>query len=88
MLIPYLLIINAAAFVLMLVDKQKAIKNLWRIPEAVLITAALLGGSYGGFLGMRIFRHKTKHLLFSLGLPVLMCIHTVLIIISLMLPFV
>ena len=56
----YLLLINAAAFVLMLADKRKAIKNRWRIPERTLILSAALGGSIGALLGMYTFRHKTK----------------------------
>ena len=65
----YLAIINAAAFLLMLIDKQKARKNKWRIPEATLIMSAVLGGSVGALLGMYTFRHKTKHLKFTLGVP-------------------
>ena len=68
----YLLLINAAAFVLMLVDKLKARKNLWRIPERTLFGAALLGGSIGALLGMYTFRHKTKHLSFTLGMPAIL----------------
>ena len=65
-LLVYLLIINAAGFILMLVDKVKAKKNLWRIPEATLLAVAIIGGSLGSLAGMRLFRHKTKHLLFSM----------------------
>ena len=68
----YLLLINAAAFVLMLVDKVKAKKNRWRIPERTLFGSALLGGSIGGILGMYTFRHKTKHLSFTLGMPAIL----------------
>ena len=64
----YLLLINAAAFLLMLVDKLKAKKNRWRIPERTLFGSALLGGSIGAILGMYTFRHKTKHLSFTLGM--------------------
>lgn len=71
LLLIYLLLINAAGFVLMLADKYKAKKNLWRIPEATLLGCALLGGSLGCLLGMHIARHKTKHLKFSLGLPLI-----------------
>ncbi len=69
LLLLYLLIINAISFLLMLVDKYKARKNLWRIPEATLITSALLGGSIGALIGMYTVRHKTKHLKFTLGIP-------------------
>ena len=74
-IILYLLIINALGFLLMLIDKQKAIHNRWRIPELVLLGVALVGGSLGAIMGMRIFRHKTKHLQFSLGLPVMLVVH-------------
>jgi uncharacterized membrane protein YsdA (DUF1294 family) len=68
----YLLLINAAAFLLMLVDKLKAKKNRWRIPERTLFGSALLGGSIGAILGMYTFRHKTKHLSFTLGMPAIL----------------
>jgi len=68
----YLILINAAALILMRLDKLKAKKRQWRIPEAVLLGSALLGGSLGGTLGMLLFRHKTRHPLFSIGLPVLL----------------
>ena len=68
----YLLLINAVAFVLMLVDKRKAIKNRWRIPERTLILSAAFGGSIGALLGMYTFRHKTKHLKFTLGIPAIL----------------
>lgn len=70
--ICYLLIINALGFLLMHIDKQKAIKNQWRIPERVLIGIGILGGSLGCIAGMRIFHHKTKHLAFWLGLPLIL----------------
>ena len=76
----YLLIINALGFLLMHADKQKARKSAWRIPEATLFATALLGGSLGCFMGMRLFHHKTKHLKFSLGLPLLLAVHVVLLI--------
>ena len=68
----YLLLINALAFVLMLADKQKARKNRWRIPERTLMLTALLGGSVGALLGMYTFRHKTRHLKFTLGIPAIL----------------
>ena len=68
----YLLLINAAAFLLMLEDKLKAKKNRWRIPERTLFGSALLGGSIGAILGMYTFRHKTKHLSFTLGMPAIL----------------
>ena len=78
MLIGYLLIINAAAFLLMLLDKRKAIKSKWRIPEATLMWSAALGGSVGALAGMYLFRHKTKHLKFTIGIPVILALQIVL----------
>lgn len=74
----YLLIINAAAFLLMLIDKQKAKKNRWRIPESTLMLSAVLGGSIGALAGMYSFRHKTKHLKFTLGIPAILLIQLIL----------
>ena len=71
-LLYYLLIVNAIAFLLMLIDKQKARKNKWRISEAALMFSAVLGGSIGALLGMYTFRHKTKHLKFTLGIPAIL----------------
>lgn len=79
LILLYLLIINALSLLLMLVDKRKAQKNLWRIPERTLFTAALLGGSIGALLGMYLFRHKTRHLQFTLGIPLILLIQLILI---------
>ncbi len=76
----YLLIINAASLLLMLIDKHRAIKNAWRIPEATLLGMAAIGGSLGAMAGMRLFRHKTLHLKFSVGLPVMLAAHIFLLI--------
>ena len=72
LILLYLLIVNALAFVLMLVDKRKAQKKLWRIPEATLLLSAAIGGSIGSLAGMYTFRHKTKHLKFTLGVPAIL----------------
>lgn len=71
----YLIIINAAAFLLMLSDKLKARRGAWRIPERTLIATAALGGSIGALAGMYLFRHKTKHIKFTLGIPVILVVH-------------
>ncbi len=62
---------NCILFVMMGVDKLKAIKGAWRIPEATLFLFAFLGGALGGTLGMHSFRHKTKHRKFEIGFPVI-----------------
>lgn len=79
LLIPYLVIMNAAGFLLMLSDKQRAKRKLWRIPEATLLTVAALGGSLGALLGMETFRHKTNHPKFMIAVPLLMTVHLSLI---------
>ena len=78
LLLAYLVIINAVGFLFMLIDKRKAQKNLWRIPERILLGIAICGGSIGTFLGMNTFRHKTKKLKFSLGLPVILALQVLL----------
>ena len=78
-LLVYLLLVNAAGFLLMLVDKIKAKRNLWRIPEATLMGVALIGGSIGAIAGMNLFRHKTKHAKFYIGLPVILALQIVLV---------
>lgn len=70
--IAYLILVNAAAFVLMFADKQKAIRGQWRIPEKVLLGVAILGGSIGAIAGMYTFRHKTRHGKFKYGLPLIL----------------
>ena len=72
--VGYLVIINVIAFVVYGIDKRKAKKHLWRIPEATLIGLAFIGGSVGAFLGMRIFHHKTKHIKFYVGVPAIFMI--------------
>ena len=68
----YLILMNAAAFLLMHTDKQKAKKKKRRIPEVTLLGSAILGGSIGALLGMYIFRHKTRNPRFSEGIPVIL----------------
>ena len=72
LILLYLLIVNAVSFLLMLADKQKAKKKLWRIPESPLLLSAAIGGSIGSLAGMYTFRHKTKHLKFTLGVPAIL----------------
>lgn len=74
----YLLAINIVAFITFGVDKYKAKNNKWRIPEVTLLTLCLLGGSVGGYWGMRIFHHKTKHPKFYIGVPVIIIIQIII----------
>ena len=77
-LIIYLLLINVIAFAMYGIDKRKAMKDQWRIPEKTLLLAALIGGSIGAFVGMQVFHHKTKHWKFILGVPACMVLHVAL----------
>ena len=67
----YLVCINIVTFTLYGIDKRRAIKQRWRIPERTLLLLPLIGGSVGGLLGMAVFRHKTRHWYFRIGLPVM-----------------
>lgn len=71
----YFLIISCISFLLMYIDKQKAIKREWRIPESTLMTISLIGGAVGTYLGMYTFRHKTKHTKFTIGVPICIVIN-------------
>lgn len=68
----YLLVINLVTAFVYFIDKQNAKKKLYRISEKTLITLALIGGSVGALSAMYIFRHKTKHLFFTLGVPLIL----------------
>jgi len=67
----YLLVINVYGIFLMFLDKYKAKHNKWRIPEKKLFITAIIGGSFGIFFGMYLFRHKTQHKKFVYGIPVI-----------------
>lgn len=76
----YLIIINIIGFLAMWIDKEKAKRNAWRIPEKTLFTITLLGGGFGTIAGMYIFRHKTKKLYFTVGFPVILLTEIFLIV--------
>lgn len=80
-LLVYLAIINVVSFVFMLADKIKAKKNRWRTPERTLLGICAIGGSLGGYIAMQLFRHKTKHPQFSIGIPVMIVLHIVLVVV-------
>ncbi len=79
----YLFFINVLGFILMGLDKYKARSRKWRIPERTLFLAAILGGSVGSILGMQIFRHKTRHTAFVIGMPCILIIQIILAILFL-----
>lgn len=76
--IIYLVMINTVAFMLMGFDKRRAKRNVWRIPEKTLFGSALLGGSIGAIAGMQVFRHKTRHLSFQIGMPAILILQIAL----------
>lgn len=80
MLFTYLIIINAIGMLIMKLDKHKAIRGKYRIPESRLWFIAIIGGAIGCTLGMNLFRHKTKHTVFRFGFPVLAILEFILII--------
>lgn len=75
----YLVVINIAAFAMMGIDKKRAKKHKWRIPETRLFASALMGGGLGALTGMYFFRHKTKHWYFVVGMPLIMILNFVII---------
>lgn len=79
-LLYYLLIINALGLVLMLTDKLLAKANRRRIRERTLFLVAVIGGSVGSILGMYLFRHKTLHLQFTLGMPLILALQVIAVI--------
>lgn len=77
-LIYYLIFINIISFSTMFVDKKKAIKRKWRIKENALFLLSFIGGSIGVLLGIYSFRHKTKHIKFTLGIPLILLVQVLL----------
>ena len=74
----YLIAINIATFFVYGIDKWKARRSKWRIPESTLLTLAVLGGSIGAFIGMRTWHHKTMHNKFKFGVPLIINLQVVL----------
>ncbi len=75
----YLIGANIIALIMMGIDKQKAKKQQWRIPERTFWSLAIIGGALGVLIGMKSFRHKTKHRSFTIGMPVILVLHIVLL---------
>ena len=73
----YLAAINLFGLIIMGVDKSRAKRRKWRIPEATLFLVAIIGGSIGSIAGMYLFRHKTKHWYFVVGMPVILVLQTI-----------
>ncbi len=82
----YFIIINIMGFASMGIDKRRAIRSAYRIPEATLFAIALVGGSLGSNLGMRIFRHKTKHWYFNIGMPIILLVQVAILVFLILSP--
>lgn len=86
LLAAYLIVINIVGFASMGIDKRRAIKRAFRIPEATLFLYALLGGALGSLLGMYVFNHKTRHPLFRIGMPVIIVLQIIFVTIIILSP--
>lgn len=78
-IILYAVAVNVVSFIVMGVDKRKAIKRAWRIPESTLFVLAIIGGSLGSIIGMHLFHHKTRHWYFLYGMPVILALQIILV---------
>ena len=77
-ILGYLLAVNITSFLLFCIDKYKAKKGQWRISEAALLMMAVIGGSIGAWVGMRLWHHKTMHKKFKYGIPIIIILQVVL----------
>jgi uncharacterized membrane protein YsdA (DUF1294 family) len=78
----YLILMNAIGLLVMGVDKAKAKKHVWRIPERTLFLVSVLGGSVGTWAGMYLFRHKTRHWYFVIGMPAILLVQVVIAVVA------
>ena len=78
-LVIYLIIINIITFIIFGLDKYFAIKNKFRVSEATLFCLCIIGGSFLGFVGMKVFRHKTKKSYFRIGIPLIMIVEGIVL---------
>ena len=83
----YLVLVNLTGLFIMGLDKYKAKKRAWRIPEATLFIIALVGGSIGSIAGMYLFHHKTRHWYFVYGMPAILILQILLVILIYKAPF-
>ena len=86
-LLYYLIVINVVTFLIYGIDKWRAKKGKWRISEATLLLLAIIGGSIGAWLGMKVWHHKTMHKKFKYGIPAILIIQIILITYSVLLLF-
>ncbi|MCX4338655.1 MAG: DUF1294 domain-containing protein [Lachnospiraceae bacterium] len=79
LILLYIVIVNLISLIMMAVDKRKAQKRAFRIPEATLFVLAIIGGSLGSIIGMHLFHHKTRHWYFLYGMPVILALQVILV---------
>ena len=87
LLLGYFIIMNLIGFALLGIDKYRAKKRSFRIPEATLFIVAIIGGSIGSIIGMYAFRHKTRHWYFVYGMPFILLLQIIFFIFLLNAPF-
>ena len=78
-MVYYLLLINMVTFLAFAIDKRRAVKRKWRIPEKTLLGLSLIGGSVGGLIAMYCFRHKIRKPAFAYGLPIMLLVQVIVI---------
>ena len=78
-IILYVAAVNVISFIVMGVDKRRAVKRAFRVPESTLFVLAIIGGSIGSIAGMHLFHHKTRHWYFLYGMPVILALQIILI---------
>jgi len=87
MFIIYAIIVNIAAFAMFGTDKYYAVHNKWRISEKMLLGICFIGGAVGGYIGMQIFRHKTQHNIFTIGVPAMIVLNIIFSVIIAFIPY-
>ncbi len=85
-IISYLVAVNLIGFLVMGMDKARAKKHAWRIPESALFFVAIIFGSLGSIVGMYVFRHKTRHKAFKWGMPIILIIQIALVMFLILYP--
>lgn len=81
-ILVYLLVLNLAGLAVMGIDKYKAVRHAWRIPEKTLFLVSILGGCAGTWIGMYLFHHKTRHWYFVVGMPLILILWIALLVLG------